>query len=398
MGSNQKVDRDLMRQLNMKLVFWQIYQCKQATRPQLARLTGISLMAVGRLADELIERGLVQESDPVGDALVGRPAKMLHVANKALPIGGIYVDREGIRTGIVDPYGQILCKSSAPMPQDGENPRQLLKAAVALLQETAQKNEMPMPSSVGLACPGLVSWETGNVRFSSQLKWNDVNVLTVLKELLPNTYLAVDNDIKALALAESRFGAAMGYDSCVLLSIGSGIGAAAVIGGTIYRGKENDAGEIGHISINPSGRLCECGRIGCLQTNIADWAILQEARSVRPGISLCEIFEAYQACEPWANLLLQRVSSYICMVINLLANVYAPQAIVLCGSLITDFPQMRMLAIETFQHTHGDMLSAGFDLKVSSFGSDGLLMGATSIAFTNQVNHVIDWGKAMAEC
>lgn len=398
MRISQKVDKETMHQSNLKLIFYQIYENKQVTRPQLARLTGISIMAVGRLAEELVKWGLVTEEESVEGAAVGRPARLLRVASEKLAVGGIYLDRNGIRAGVVDPYGKILGMTGQPFPAHAQSPEDTLADAVALLQQVCADRSLPMPEAVGLVCPGLISWETGVVRFSSQLKWKDVGALELLQKLLPGTKIAVDNDIKALALAESRFGAACGYNSCVLLNLGSGIGAAAVIDGVIYRGKDNDAGEIGHISINAGGRMCECGRIGCLQTNIADWAILQEARTVRPGISLPEVFAAYRSGESWAQVLLGRASGYISMAISLLANVYAPEAIVLCGSLIDDFPEFRALSMQDFRHQRSDMLAANFDLAISRFGADGPVIGATSIAFSRLVNQTVDAGKDRVLC
>ena len=139
----------------------------------------------------------------------------------------------------------------------------------------------------------------------------------------------VENDIKAVAVAEMYFGDSRAFSDLVVLNVGDGIGAAVIINNEIYRGQNNIAGEIGHIVMNQVGRLCECGQIGCLQTDIAEWAILQEATGIRSDFTIEEVFSSYIDREEWALKLVTKVVTGISLAINLVAMTYSPKVIIL---------------------------------------------------------------------
>lgn len=237
--------------------------------------------------------------------------------------------------------------------------------------------------------PGLVNPKEGMLRFSSQFKWRNVPVCEMLSHNLPGFKFVMENDIKALAVAEHLFGQAVGCGNCVILNIGQGIGAAALINDEIYSGENNMAGEIGHIVINPSGRMCECGKIGCLQANIAEWAILQEARSVKPNCVIADVFTAYERRERWAVLLVDRVVGYICIAINLLANTYSPKVLILCGNLIRENPVLEKLVLENYKQYIGVEFENSFEVKLSQFDKDGFFMGVSAIAFKQSIGNIL---------
>ena len=116
----------------------------------------------------------------------------------------------------------------------------------------------------------------------------------------------------------------------VVLSIGDGIGAAVILNGEIYRGREIMAGEIGHIYLNPAGKICECGKVGCLSTHLSQRTILAEARTVYPNIDMKGLFDYFQRGDSFAVALITQVVEYTSIAINLLANTYAPEVVLLC--------------------------------------------------------------------
>jgi N-acetylglucosamine repressor len=148
----------------------------------------------------------------------------------------------------------------------------------------------------------------------------------------------IDNDQKAKALAEVSF-TSVQSNSTLFIGIGSGVGSVLVVNGTVFRGGSNSAGEIGHTTIDPNGILCECGRRGCLQTYIAEWALIQEANKIRPIQDMEELMKASET-ESWAINILNRAAMYCGMMISNAVCMYNPDMIILGGSMIDRFPQL----------------------------------------------------------
>ncbi len=386
---SRMVDKNVMKRYNARLVFDKIYEHRAVSRPQLAQLTGLTVMSTGRIADELIETGLVCDAEASEELSQGRPPKRVQVNREQLLSLGVSLERNGFRLGAIDPYGRIVRSAFVPLKMRGSDPGE----AVGWLANaiTAFRAECPFPllPVLGISVTGFVDPGEGCVRFSSQFQWNNVPLAAMLGEKLIGLDIVVDNDIKAWALAEKRFGATQLYENSVMLNIGSGIGAAAVIGGVVYRGQDNTAGEIGHIVINPAARLCECGKMGCLQTYLTDWAILQEARSAFPEAALDDVFSGYAAGVPWARALIGRVVQYACIAINLLVNTYAPGAVVICGSLIERYPVL-WDAIQAEYKSHlTDFTGSLLAFSHSSFGMDCGMIGASAVAFEHMLDRLI---------
>lgn len=387
---SKKVDNESMKLNNRAMVFNEIYKNKTISKICIAQYTGMSVMSVGRITDELKALGLVSENDMPEIGSIGRPPKLITINSALLNSVGVFIDQTGADLAIMDPYGAILTQKKVDYYPIGTDHNVFFDCIGSEIEGFINENQhIRLLNTVGVVMPGLVNPKEGVLKFSSQFKWRDVPVCAMLSGKLPDLKFVMENDIKALAVAEHLFGQSHGCDNCVVLNIGQGIGAAALINNEIYSGENNAAGEIGHIVINPSGRMCECGKIGCLQANIAEWAILQEARSVKPDCVISDVFTAYERKERWATLLVDRVVGYACIAINLLANTYSPKVLILCGSLIRGNPIFKKLVLENYKQYIGDELENSFEVKTSQFGKEGFLIGVSAIAFNQSIKNML---------
>jgi len=143
---------------------------------------------------------------------------------------------------------------------------------------------------IGLGLPGPIDAKRGIVHFFPNIPgWREVNLGTILKERL-RLSVFLDNDAKLMSLAEQRLGAARGYKNALCITLGTGVGGGVILEGSLYRGKDNAAGEIGHIPINEKGPRCNCGGIACLESYIGNNRIIEEARRLfKRDISLEEL-------------------------------------------------------------------------------------------------------------
>ncbi|MFA5286792.1 MAG: ROK family protein [Candidatus Omnitrophota bacterium] len=143
---------------------------------------------------------------------------------------------------------------------------------------------------VGLGLPGPVDAKSGVVHFFPNIPgWREVPLRDMLRNRV-GLPVFLDNDAKIMALAEHRLGSAKGFSNVLCMTLGTGIGGGIIIGGKLYRGFNNAAGEVGHLPINEHGLSCNCGRTGCLEAYIGNNKIIKDARKeFKRNISLEEL-------------------------------------------------------------------------------------------------------------
>lgn len=168
--------------------------------------------------------------------------------------------------GIVDKQYNIL--SSVSYPTDCKN-KNFSKSFIPILSEKINSlldnTQIGIDSvaQIGVAFPGDVDIDTGNIGFANNLNLSNFPIRNLLKEYFQTTLIRIENDANAAALGEYLVGALKGCDSGVIITLGTGIGAGIICNGRIYRGFNGAAGEVGHMVIQQDGIQCNCGRRGC---------------------------------------------------------------------------------------------------------------------------------------
>ncbi len=186
----------------------------------------------------------------------------------------IAVDVGGTKmaAGLVDDAGRLTHRGQIATPRHGErDAERLWEELVALVDPVAQAVE-GRAVAIGVGCGGPMSPGGTTVSPLNIAAWRDFPLLGRLAERygLPT---AVDNDAKALALAEGWVGAAAGVDDYVAIVVSTGVGGGIVSGGRLLDGAGGNAGHIGHVIVEPDGRPCACGGRGCLEAEASGLAI-----------------------------------------------------------------------------------------------------------------------------
>ena len=153
----------------------------------------------------------------------------------------------------------------------GADETKVLDTIVGAVRELRDASELPI-RGVGFGIPSLVDPATGTALSTVHLPLRDVPFRDVMAERL-GIPVWVDNDANAALLAEHRAGAAAGASDAVMITLGTGIGGAIIIGGRLVRGVNGGAGEFGHTTIDPAGPQCECGNVGCFETLVSGRAL-----------------------------------------------------------------------------------------------------------------------------
>jgi glucokinase len=263
---------------------------------------------------------------------------------------GIDVGGTSLRASVVDARGQVLDSTQSPTPHSAKALEHGLDRAV---QELAQRHTI---SAVGLALAGFVNSDRTAIRFAPHLPWVDTPVARQMSERIGLPVL-LEHDANSAAWAEYRFGAAADGRNVVMVAIGTGIGAALLIDGRIYRGSYGVAPELGHIQVVPDGRACPCGKRGCWErycsgTALVDTAV--ELLAADPGSSTIlarEVFldpgsltgrriaSAAQDGDEIGRRTMDEFSRWLGVGLAMVSDVYDPDLIVIAGGVATSSSQ-----------------------------------------------------------
>ncbi|GAA1677108.1 ROK family glucokinase [Fodinicola feengrottensis] len=187
---------------------------------------------------------------------------------------GIDIGGTKVAAGVVDPDGRVLSQLRRETPT--RSPQAVEDTIAELVFELSDDHDI---HAVGIGAAGFVDASRSSVLFSPHLAWRHEPLRDAVSRRL-RLPVAVDNDANAAAWAELRFGAGVGEDHMVLVNLGTGIGGALVVGGSVLRGKYGIAGEFGHMQVVPAGHRCECGNRGCWEQYASGNALVREARGL----------------------------------------------------------------------------------------------------------------------
>jgi glucokinase len=181
--------------------------------------------------------------------------------------------------------GEILFEQRAPTASH-EGPNAVLERIAAMVRELGARAGA-QPSALGMGVPGLVDCRNGVTKFLPNLptQWRDVQAAEILSRLL-GCPVSLLNDARLATLGEFTFGRGKSVQSLVCFTIGTGIGGGVIIDGELRLGQFGAAGELGHQTVQPDGRLCGCGNHGCLETIASGPALIAEGvRLVLSGLA-----------------------------------------------------------------------------------------------------------------
>ncbi|MGI6265407.1 MAG: ROK family protein, partial [Acutalibacteraceae bacterium] len=173
---------------------------------------------------------------------------------------GIDLGGTNIVAGVVDEEYRIVAsakkKTNLPRPA-GE----IVRDMAAVVSEAVEKAGLTMAdiAHVGVGCPGTCNQETGIVEYSNNLRFDHLPLKALLEELTGKT-VYIENDANAAALGEALAGAGQGAESCVCVTLGTGVGGGIVLNGQVYGGFNYAGAELGHTVIVVDGEECTCGR------------------------------------------------------------------------------------------------------------------------------------------
>lgn len=378
MKSSLRGNRDLIRSINRSILLNGIKTQGQISRVALARMTGLSPATVTAITGQLIQEGLIIEKT-IGDSTGGRPPIMLALNPRGGFVIGIKL-MEGHAVGaLTDLNATILAKDTISLAdKQVETSVDALSALVNHLIHTGCIRKKQL-MGVGIGLAGMVDFHSGIVKQNPFFGWWNVMLGDLLKTRM-HVPVFIDNDVNTLTLSEKWLKNSPHEDNFIIFTVGRGIGMGIVANGQIYRGK-GAAGEFGHITIDPNGPLCDCGRRGCLESYVSDRALVEAAqREVSSQITdINELIQRVEAGEPKAAEVLTRAGTLLGMQIANIANVLDPKLIIISGEGIR-LGQVFLTAVRTAFHNYViPDLAKDTEIRVNSWGDDIWALGAASL-------------------
>lgn len=334
---------DHIKQVNAGRVYKLIDQKGPISRIDLSKESELAPASITKITRELIDAHLIHETTVQEATSRGRPAVGLQVNNEGWQFLSMRLGRGYLTIALHELGGDALIDTKIDIHEIDQD--DVLARLLHEIDEFFQtySEQLDRVTSIALTLPGLVNSEKGIVL---QMPHYNVENLSLGPEIYKATGLPVfiANDTRAWALAEKLFGHSQENENSVLISIHHGLGAGIVLDGRVLQGRHGNIGELGHIQIDPNGKLCHCGNRGCLETVASSHAIRSEvSERLASGeestlsdineLTVEDICEAAANGDPLAVDSVEKLGRYLGSAIAIVINLFNPEKILIGGAI-----------------------------------------------------------------
>jgi predicted NBD/HSP70 family sugar kinase len=295
------------------------------SRVEVTARTGLSPAAVTKAVRPLVDAGyLTERPDERTPSRLGRPAMPVQVvADRAFFIGVKLTADEviAVRTDLCGVTRDVVHRPLASTAVGD-----VVEIVAEVVRGLAADHEV---ACLGVSLAGDVLRDTGMVRFSPFLNWRNVPLADLVSAATGLPTL-IENDVRALTVAEHWFGAGVGVSSFALVTAGTGIGCGLVVNDVLL-----PAGELGHVAIDVDGPECYCGGRGCVEALAADRVVLAGCSAVvgRP-LTMPEAIELGRGGDAAVHAVFERAGRALGLALAAVANLVGPERIVLTGEAV----------------------------------------------------------------
>lgn len=298
---------------------------------------------------------------------------------------GIDIGGTNIKIGLVDRQGNILGRHRVATASLSRQPKAFLQGLSEILLSWLKDNGVADKSvaGVGIGFPGLLDYERGRViQLPNIPGWRNVPAVDQIRRVLPFN-VCIDNDVNLMTLGEWRFGAGVGCDHMVCLTLGTGIGGGLILNGALYRGADGVAGEAGHMPLNEDGPPCPCGGRACLERYLGNAVLLKQAQDhwQDPRMTLERATELVWRKDRRAVAFWEEVGVRLGNGLVGLVNCLNPRLIVLGGGVASRNPVIVQAVQQTIRSRAMTVQGKRVRIKRARLGNDAAVIGASVLLF-----------------
>ncbi len=314
---------------------------------------------------------------------------------------GIDIGGTSIKASFVSEDGKLSSRITMPVDKNKKQEETLKDFCDRIDQNFSIAKEDFL--GIGVGCPGGINPTKGTCDYATNLHWKDFPIVSLLEKRY-GKFCFIENDANAALLGEIYFGVGKNFRNVVFLTLGTGVGSGLYLDGKIYSGNEGKGAELGHSTVEAHGRLCACGRRGCLEcyasasalTKDAAWAMAHHPESKmwdfcsKPEkMNGAIVFQAEKMGDQTAKEVIDTYIYYLGEGCLNFCNIFRPEAIILGGGVAKQGEYLRA-KVENYVARNGYGLLKDNPPKtqilISSLGSEAGIYGAGALCFENLKN------------
>ena len=312
---------------------------------------------------------------------------------------GVDIGGTSIKLGIITEQGGIFDKWEIPTKikdQADQIPTDIWQSLRQKL--SAHKISDEQLIGIGAGAPGFVIAETGDIAEAVNLGWKNFPLGNLLHELsgLP---VYIENDANIAALGENWLGSGELASYLVMVTLGTGVGGGIIVDGKIVSGVNGTAGEIGHMTMDLNGQLCNCGRKGCLETiasatgisRIAEEKIKQFKDSIlvttfnkKNKLTAKDVFDAYKKNDSCAVEVVEQITDQLGLAIANIATIINPEKILIGGGVSKAGDALLNPLEKAYQKYALPRSYEGSSFEIARLGNDAGIVGGAYLVKQNQ--------------
>jgi predicted NBD/HSP70 family sugar kinase len=310
------------------------------SRKELSARTGLSPATVLRITGQLLKGKVLQEAELQPKSGAGRPSPGLEINGRAGAVLGITLLAPTARVLLLNLKGEVLREVQAPLDlrRGKDGVLSLLKGLVQKATRLIPANTGPLVG-VGVAVPGQWNKKDGvSLTYPRLADWGDVPLRKLIEgwTRLPTHLIGYT---PALAVAEQAARAQVEFQHLACVYVDDHVGLGVIANGEVLEGVSGNAGELGHVTVQPEGALCYCGNTGCLEMLASCLAVIErmkesDSSGVRGGPApqtYEEVAAMARGGHPFASRLLGRAATFLGIGVASALNLLNPQIVVLNG-------------------------------------------------------------------
>lgn len=327
-----RVESTLLRRINERRLLEVIQQQGPSSRASLTRVSGLTAPTVSKAVDSLLKRGLVEEIDPIEQAL-GRPGRLVRMASDSAAVLGVVIDAHTCCVTAAGLDGKISEQQTCRFTTPGSY-AELLDVITDHCQGLIAGTTGTL-RGIGVSVPGLVNERLEEIVFSPNLHLLDKHnpARDLAARFTVQGVLVQETD--ALCLSERMYGGARGLEDFAVLDVATGVGLGVMSGGQLLSGHSGMAGEVGHITIQPDGVRCGCGNRGCLETLATDAALVRMiAEDLGTPLGIEQVADLLRDRPGDFQHHVRTVVEHLAIAISAVINIFNPTNLFVHGTLL----------------------------------------------------------------
>ena len=318
------------RHINRDIVLELIRAKQPISRADLSRHSGLQRSTISQIVEQLIREKWACEG-AIAPLPRGRRPTLIELNDDLVAIA-VDIHPKQATVAVVDLKGRLLSRSLVPLSSDPAASTRLIADAMLRMKQALPRKSI---EGIGISLPGRVDPGTQRLIFAPNLHWPDFDLKKVVEKTM-GLPVKMENAATACLLAELTFSRIDGIRDIVLVTVSEGVGTGIYANGQLISGHRGMAGEFGHVSLDPRGILCSCGRKGCWETFASCRAGLRYYKELQPKartITFHELLNLAEEGDRYAAEALAKQALYIGRGLQSIIAALSPSVILVAGDI-----------------------------------------------------------------